>query len=197
MADKVIVVTGIPGVGKTTVLKEVANLIGKNEKETGFVTYSSIMVEIATKEGYIVSRDDLRHLSIKKQKTLQQKAAKKIAEISKDKKIQVIDTHMIIRTDIGYWVGLPQNVLKIIKPDLFVLIEAEPNEILSRRHKDNSRRRDEILQSEINEEISYSRSVAATCATFAGSPIKSFKNPEGEQVKVAKQLMDLIWKRDE
>lgn len=197
MADKVIVVTGIPGVGKTTVLKEVANLIEKNEKETGFVTYSSIMVEIATKEGYIVSRDDLRHLSIKTQKTLQQKAAKKIAEISKDKKIQVIDTHMIIRTDIGYWVGLPQNVLKIIKPDLFVLIEAEPNEILSRRRKDNSRRRDEILQSEINEEIAYSRSVAATCATFAGSPIKSLKNPEGEQVKVAKQLMDLIWKRDE
>ncbi len=197
MADKVIVVTGIPGVGKTTVLNEVANLIEKNEKETGFVTYSSIMVEIATKEGYIVSRDDLRHLSIKTQKTLQQKAAKKIAEISKDKKIQVIDTHMIIRTDIGYWVGLPQNVLKIIKPDLFVLIEAEPNEILSRRRKDNSRRRDEILQSEISEEIAYSRSVAATCATFTGSPIKSFKNPEGEQVKVAKQLMDLIWKRDE
>ena len=197
MADKVIVVTGIPGVGKTTVLKEVANLIGKNEKETGFVTYSSIMVEIATKEGYIVNRDDLRHLSIKTQKTLQQKAAEKIAEISKDKKILVIDTHMIIRTAIGYWVGLPQNVLKITKPDLFVLIEAEPNEILSRRSKDDSRRRDEVLQTEINEEIAYSRSVAATCATFTGSPIKSFKNPQGEQVKVAKQLMDLIWKSDE
>jgi adenylate kinase len=197
MADKVIVVTGIPGVGKTTVLKEVANLIGKNEKETGFVTYSSIMVEIATKEGYIVNRDDLRHLSIKTQKTLQQKAAKKIAEISKDKKILVIDTHMIIRTAIGYWVGLPQNVLKIIKPDLFVLIEAEPNEILSRRRKDDSRRRDEVLQSEINEEIAYSRSVASTCASFTGSPINSFKNPQGEQVKVAKQLMDLIWKSDE
>ena len=197
MVDKVIVVTGIPGVGKTTVIKEAANLIGKNEKEIGFVTYSSIMIEIATEEGYIVNRDDLRHLSIKTQKTLQQKAAKKIAEISKDKKIQVIDTHMIIRTDIGYWVGLPQNVLTIIKPDLFVLIEAEPNEILSRRRKDYSRRRDEVIQSEINEEIDYSRSVAATCATFTGSPIKSFKNPQGEQVKVAKQLMDLIWKSDE
>jgi len=197
MADNVIVVTGIPGVGKTTVLKEVANLIGKNEKETGFVTYSSIMIEIATEKGYIVNRDDLRHLSIKTQKTLQQKAAKKIAEISKDKKIQVIDTHMIIRTDIGYWVGLPQNVLKIIKPDLFVLIEAEPNEILSRRSKDDSRKRDEVLQSEINEEIAYSRSVAATCATFTGSPIKSFKNPQGEQVKVAKQLVNLIWKSDQ
>lgn len=197
MVDKVIVVTGIPGVGKTTVIKEAANLIGKNEKEIGFVTYSSIMIEIATEEGYIVNRDDLRHLSIKTQKTLQQKAAKKIAKISKDKKIQVIDTHMIIRTDIGYWVGLPQNVLTIIKPDLFVLIEAEPNEILSRRRKDYSRRRDEVLQSEINEEIDYSRSVAATCATFTGSPIKSFKNPQGEQVKVAKQLMDLIWKSDE
>jgi adenylate kinase len=197
MADKVIVVTGIPGVGKTTVLKEVSNLIGKNEKEIGFVTYSSIMIEIATEEGYIVNRDDLRHLSIKTQKTLQQKAAKKIAEISKDKKIQVIDTHMIIRTDLGYWVGLPQNVLEIIKPDLFVLIEAEPNEILSRRRKDDSRSRDEVLQSEINEEIDYSRSVAATCATFTGSPIKCFKNPQGEQVKAAKHLMDLIWKSDE
>lgn len=197
MAEKVIVVTGIPGVGKTTVLKEVANLIGKNEKGIGFVTYSSIMVEIATREGYIVNRDDLRHLSIKTQKILQEKAAKQIAEISKDKIIQVIDTHMIIRTDIGYWVGLPQNVLKLIKPDLFILIEAEPNEILSRRRKDESRKRDEVLQTEINEEIAYSRSVAASCATFTGSPIKSFKNPQGEQVKVAKQLINLILKSDE
>ncbi len=196
MSKKVIVVTGIPGVGKTTVLNEVANLIGENEKDVGFVTYSSLMVEIATSEGFIVNIDDLRHLSIDTQKILQEKAAKKIAEFSKDIIIQIIDTHMIIRTDIGYWVGLPLNVLKLIKPDLFILLEAETDEILSRRRKDESRKRDEVLRSEIDEEIAYSRSVAASCATFTGAPIKSFKNPQGEQVKVAKQLVNLIWKSD-
>jgi len=194
---KVIVVTGIPGVGKTTVLKEVANLIGEKEKKVGFVTYSSIMIDIATSEGFIVNRDDLRHLSIETQKILQEKAAKKIAEISKDDALQVVDTHMVIRTDIGYWVGLPLNVLKLIKPDLFILIEAEPDEILSRRRKDESRRRDEVLRSEIDEELAFSRSVAASCATLIGSPVKSFKNPQGEQVNVAKQLVNLIWKSDQ
>jgi adenylate kinase len=197
MVEKVIVVTGIPGVGKTTVLKEFAKIIGNHKKEIGFVTYSSIMVEIATNEGFIVNRDDLRHLSIETQKAIQEKAAKRIAEMSKDKIIQIIDTHMIIRTNIGYWAGLPLNVLKLVKPDLFILIEAEPDEILSRRRKDDSRRRDEVLQSEIDEELAYSRSVAASCATYTGSPIKSLKNPQGEQIKVAKQLMNLIWKSDE
>ncbi|HEC94388.1 MAG TPA: AAA family ATPase, partial [Thermoplasmatales archaeon] len=58
----VIVVTGIPGVGKTTVMKKAAE--GMNIR---FVTFGTVMIEIAQRLGLARDRDEMRKLSLKKQ----------------------------------------------------------------------------------------------------------------------------------
>jgi adenylate kinase len=104
----------------------------------------------------------------------------------------IIDTHMIIKTPEGYWAGLPLNTLHFLNPDNLVLIEAEPSEVLHRRFKDKTRRRDPALEQEIVEEFSFSRLVAASCAVVTGASIKIVENNDGKVVEAAKEILGLL-----
>ena len=59
----VIVVTGIPGVGKTTVMKKAAEGINVE-----FVTFGTIMEEIAKEMKLVKDRDEMRKLTLDQQK---------------------------------------------------------------------------------------------------------------------------------
>ena len=187
---KLIVVTGVPGTGKTTICRELEKITGKNVK---IVNFGTVMVELAKKMGKDLHRDDIRKHSLDFQSKLQIEAAKEIA--SKAEKFNgtlIVDTHMVIRTQEGYWAGLPYKVLQILKPDMFILIEAEPKEILERRFKDADRKRDKVLKKEITEELSFSRLFAASCASITGAPIKIVKNPHGKQIEAAKEISRVL-----
>lgn len=192
MRGRIIIVTGIPGVGKTAVLDELQRLAEQEGKRLTLINYASVMLDIARQEGRVLERDEMRHMSIALQKELQAKAADRIAEsIGRDGTV-VIDTHMIVRTGLGYWAGLPSNVLNRLRPSLLVLLEAKPREILLRRAKDRSRVRDRVLVDEIRTEIELSRSVAAACATLTGAPVRMVMNSQGRLVETAEQLLKLI-----
>ena len=62
----VIVVTGIPGVGKTTVMKKAT--VGMDIE---FVTFGTVMIDIAIKMGLVKDRDEMRKLTLEQQKDLQ------------------------------------------------------------------------------------------------------------------------------
>lgn len=192
MGGGVVVVTGIPGVGKTAVLDELLRLAEKEGKRLRLINYASVMLDIARHEGLVLERDGMRHMSIKTQKELQAKAADRIAESLGGEGTAIIDTHMIVRTDLGYWAGLPMNVLNRLHPSLLVLVEAKPREILVRRIKDRSRARDRVVIEEIKTEMEMSRSVAAACATLTGAPVKVVMNPQGKLADTAEQLLRLI-----
>lgn len=192
MKRTVIIITGIPGVGKTTVLRELEKLAELEKLKITTVNYGSMMLEANKLLRKDLERDDLRHASIRLQKRLQDAAATEI-----DKKIDglntvVIDTHMIIRTDVGYWPGLPLTVLEKLKPDLLVLIEADPQEIVTRRTKDRTRIRDKVATEEIKEEIEFARLIAASCSTLTGAPVKIVENPAKKAAKVAKEILDIL-----
>ena len=51
-------------------------------------------------------------------------------------------THCTINTPAGFLPGLPIWVLEQLQPDLFILIEAHPDEIIYRRSNDETRSRD-------------------------------------------------------
>ena len=123
---KLVVLTGIPGSGSTTVL-------GKALEEVDYVhlNYGDIMTEIAIKENIVQDRDALRKLSAETQKEIQAKAAKEIKERSEKDNV-IVDTHCTINTPSGFLPGLPIWVLEELKPDLFILIEADPDEIIFR-----------------------------------------------------------------
>lgn len=192
MRGKVMIVAGIPGVGKTTVLDELLKIAGQVDKELTIINYASVMLEIARREGKTLKRDELRHAPIELQRDLQAKAAEEIAKKIANLSTVIIDTHMIISTNDGYWGGLPSNVLEKLRPSLLVLLEADPREILFRRVKNKTRVRDKTLVKEVTDEMAFSRSVAASCSTLTGAPVKILENPAGKQVEVAKRLIEFL-----
>ncbi|MFQ5999775.1 MAG: adenylate kinase [Candidatus Bathyarchaeia archaeon] len=190
---RVIVVTGIPGTGKTTVCKELAKLAKHIGRKVEVMNYGTVMVELSHKSGKSLHRDELRKSGLAFQRNLQAEAAKIISEKAAEVEGDVIvDTHMSIKTVDGYWAGLPSHVLQLLNPDMFILVEAEPNEVLSRRLKDVTRKRDKVLEGEVTEEILFSRLMAAACAVLTGASVKIVKNPAGEQVKAAKEVLKLL-----
>ncbi len=92
----VIVVTGIPGVGKTTVMKKAAEGM-----DIEFVTFGTIMIDIAKEIGLVKDRDEMRKLTLDQQRDLQIRAAEKAGGM----KNVVVDTHCTIKTPKGYMPG--------------------------------------------------------------------------------------------
>jgi adenylate kinase len=190
---RVIIVTGIPGTGKTTVCDEVVKLAERTGKKVEVINYGSVMVELSRKSGKSLHRDELRKSGLTFQRNLQAEAAKTISEkTNKAHGDLIVDTHMSIKTVDGYWAGLPFHVLQILNPEMFILVEAEPHEVLSRRLKDKTRKRDKAMESEISEEILFSRLMAAACAVLTGASVKIVGNPSGKQAEAAEEILKLL-----
>jgi adenylate kinase len=191
--NRVVVVTGIPGTGKTTVCNEALKLAEQTQGKFQVINYGSIMVELSRKRGKSLHRDELRRSGLAFQRNLQAEAAKiiskKTGEVGGD---LIVDTHMSIKTANGYLAGLPFHVLQILNPDMFVLVEAEPHEILSRRFRDKTRKRDKAMEGEIMEEILFSRLMAVACAVLTGASVKIVRNSAGKQADAAKEVLELL-----
>ncbi len=185
------VVTGIPGVGKTTVLNELQDLARQNAFNLTVLNYGTIMNEIMRELGKDLHRDEMRKQNIARQKKAQDLAANEIANRAGEG-TAVIDTHMFIRTSSGMWAGLPQNVIEKLKPRLFVLVEADPGQIAARRMGDVERKRDQALGEEIAFDLEWSRATAAASALLTGSPVKVIRNDTGRQKQAAHELFETI-----
>lgn len=190
---RVVVVTGIPGTGKTTICNEVQKLAEQTQKRVQVVNYGSIMVELSHNRGKTIHRDEIRRSGQIFQRDLQADAAKIISKKAGEVEGHlIVDTHMSIRTASGYLAGLPFHVLQLLKPTIFVLVEAQPTEILSRRLKGKTRERDKVMEDEINEEILFSRLTAVVCGVLTGASVKMIRNPNGKQAKAAEEVLKLL-----
>lgn len=174
--NKRIVVVGIPGVGKTSLLAKMAQVLNDKKRSVTVTSFGTIMFEIAKQQG-IKDRDDLRKLSISEQRKLQKAAATKISQMTQQ--IVIIDTHAFVRSQEGYYPGLPSHVLDIIKPTNLVSVVARPEEIFSRRIKDNTRNRDKVNILDIKKELAVQSGMMSACSVLTGSPIKHIQNGEG------------------
>jgi len=159
----VIVVTGIPGVGKTTVMKNAAKGI-----DIKFVTFGTVMAEIAKETGLVNDRDEMRRLTLEQQKDLQVKSAEKVASMGN----VILDTHCTIKTPKGYMPGLPEWVIKKLNPTAIVVVEADPDEIYNRRANDPTRNRDPDSKEQIAEHQMINRAAAMAYAALTGSTVK-------------------------
>lgn len=124
-----IILLAVPGAGKTTIIQFVQKL----RPHIKTIVYGDIMLEIAQSHTTVRNRDDLRKLPISQQKQIQHEAAHHIAAIEGD---VIIDTHASVKTPVGYWSGLPADIIKELGPDLIVLLEFSPDVVMNRRHKD-------------------------------------------------------------
>ncbi len=186
---KRIIVVGIPGVGKTTVVSNVKNSLEQTGIKTNLAEFGKIMLEEAKKMN-IQNRDEIRRLSIEDQKRLQNLAATKISQIYSD--VVIIDTHLFINTKEGYYPGLPAHLLNNIKPTHLILIIANPEEIYHRRQNDSTRVRDIISLDSIKNEIDVSKMLISCCSIISGAPFKILANREGSLTECTQKMVSLI-----
>ena len=187
--NKRIIVVGIPGVGKTTIVSEVKKSLEQLGIKTTLAEFGKIMLEEA-KRVNIKNRDEIRRLQIEDQKNLQRLAATRISEIISE--IVIIDTHLFITTFEGYYPGLPLDLLNVLKPSNLVLIIAKPEEIYHRRQNDSSRDRDIISIESIQNEIDVSKMLISSCSVISGAPFKIVHNNENHLEHSTKKLINLI-----
>ena len=185
--SKRIIIVGIPGVGKTTIVSKVLEALKAKKISASVSIFGTIMFEEAKKTG-IKNRDELRKLSVPEQKELQSMTARKIASITDD--VIIVDTHAFISTKAGFYPGLPHNVLEILMPDIFIMITARPEEIYNRRMKDTTRDRDIVSIDGIKKELDVTSAMLATCSILCGSPIKMVLNSEGKVDEAAKSIVN-------
>jgi adenylate kinase len=191
--DKTVIVTGIPGTGKTTVCNFVEKLARDLGVRTSVINYGTVMLEILRKQGITMERDSMRKDNVATQRRLQREVAETVAEKIKHLSgLKIIDTHMAIKTPEGYLPGLPSRNLELLKPELLVLVEAQPKEISSRRTKDANRKRDIAIEDTVKEELLFSRLMAGACAVYTSAPVKIVINSEGKQEEAAKDILSAL-----
>jgi adenylate kinase len=184
-------VTGIPGVGKTTVLNEMKDIAKQNRFNLTVLNYGTIMNEIMRELGHEMHRDEMREQDIEAQRKVQELAANEIVNRAGQGTI-VVDTHMFVRTATGMWAGLPANVLQKLGPRLLVLVEADPEQITARRRGETDRKRDQTMAEDIGFDLEWSRATAAASAVTTGAPVKVIRNDAGRQKQAAQELFDTI-----
>jgi adenylate kinase len=187
--SKKVVIVGIPGVGKTTLVSKVVEILHQNNKSVSVVSFGTEMFEESKKLG-VKDRDELRKLPVEKQQNLQKMAAESIAK--KNDNVVIIDTHAFISTSSGFYPGLPDYVLKIIKPANFISVSARPEEIYNRRMKDETRSRDIVSIDVIKKELSVQEAMLSTCSVLSGSPMKPILNSEGKIEEAAISVINAI-----
>ena len=183
---KLVVLTGIPGSGSTTVLNKALE-----EVDYVHLNYGDIMTELAIEKEIVDNRDALRKLPAETQKEIQAKAAKRIKERSEKDNV-IVDTHCTINTPAGFLPGLPIWVLEELQPDLFVMVEANPDEIIYRRMNDDTRSRDVEKASNIQLHQEMNRAASMAYATLTGATVKIIYNHDNHLPQTISKLVDVL-----
>lgn len=186
---KRVVITGVPGVGKTTVIDGAKEKLEEEGISYASINFGTCMFEVACEQGKVKNRDEMRKLEQSEQKTLQKTAAQLIARIQEN---VIVDTHCTVSTPGGYLPGLPSWVLEELKPDIIVLVETDEDQILKRRLSDTSRDRDMEGYMSIKEHQDYNRYMAASYSMLTGCTVKIVRNLDFLLERAIEEMMTIL-----
>jgi adenylate kinase len=186
--NKRAIIVGIPGVGKTTVITRANEMLSQKHKAE-VVVFGTVMFEEAKSMG-LKNRDEMRIMPIEDQRRLQEMAAQRITEMKED--IVLIDTHLFINTEEGYYPGLPMRLLNIMNPTNMIMVAADPIEIAERRKTDQTRQRDVASAENIQKELDISRIMVASCSILTGAPFAIIMNNDGQIGEAAANIARIL-----
>jgi|ETNmetMinimDraft_2_1059921.scaffolds.fasta_scaffold06225_6 adenylate kinase len=186
MKNRIIALTGVPGSGKTTVLKKALSMTSN----VSVVNFADVMLGVGEELGLGSDHDAIRKQPLDVQKELQKKAAKKIAKDASG--ITIVDTHATIKTKDGYLPGLPQWVLSVLNPSTIVIVEASSKDINLRRQMDKSRSRDDDGEVGIELHQELNRAISLAYAAASGATVKIIINEQNKLEEASKTLLDLL-----
>ena len=181
-----IIVMGLPGAGKTTVLNGAVSGL-----DLKVLNYGDLMFEIAKRDKVVKDRDEMRNLPLKKQKAIQDEAASKLSEMQGK---VVLDTHCSIHTPTGYMPGLPYEQLRKLKVDYPVFVSAPAKDILGRRQRDTTRKRDVVSIEDIERDISVNISYLCAYSALSGAAASIIMNSDGRLDEAVDKLREIIKK---
>jgi adenylate kinase len=164
-----IVVLAVPGGGKTTIMRYVQ----MKKPDVTIVNFGDYMFKAAQELYGVKDRDEMRKkLPPEDYIKLQEIAAREISNIPGD---VLIDTHASIKIGGGYYPGLPDDIVKLMKPHYLILFEFNPDVVLSRRMKDMGgvrTGRDVETPEEIEQQQQVNRLFAAAAANAARAVLR-------------------------
>ena len=174
-----IIALGVPGAGKTTVLKSL-------KSDYQVVNYGDLMLEIEKKEFGIKDRDEMRKLPIEKQK----KAQKLVAQVlAKMKGRIILDTHCSVATPSGYYPGLPFQFLRLWDVEALVYVTATADELKARRLNDPTRKRD-VDDIELHDKMNLG--YLAAYSAFTGAPAVVIFNRNGKLEEAVARFQSIL-----
>lgn len=188
----IVIVTGIPGVGKTTVINTAVDIVKQKHGEDVLVlNFGTEMFEVASKAGQVKDRDEMRKMPTAQQRENQRLAGQSIAKKARKARV-IVDTHTLIQTNNGYLIGLPEWVVREIQPKTVVLVEADSEKIAGRRNSDPTRARDAQAISDIQIHQEMCRAAAVSVGTLTGATVRRIINHEGKVEEAAVELAQTI-----
>jgi adenylate kinase len=169
----IIIVTGTPGAGKTTIVNAL-----RDEKRYSVVAIGALMQEIAGKKVLTKNRDEIRYLSNSQITGLRTATFKQIAAMDGN---VVVDTHASIAEHGRYVPGLPFYAMKLLKKTrALVYFDSTAEDIIARRSTDKSRRREAQETWEIDNQRIINISTLSYYAAYLNIPLYIISNKQGE-----------------
>lgn len=188
-----VIVAALPGSGKTTIME----LVKKKLPRVRIVNIGDMIRKIAMKRLKIRDRDELRkRLTIEQQREFQEHTAREISRMKA--KDMIIDTHTSVKTPRGFFPGLSEVTAHLIKPDVIVLLEYNPKDIIKRRKEDKTRKRDADSAEMLEEHQQSSRQFAFEAAEHIEAAVKIVdlrypqKKPFDHTKKAAEEIVKLF-----
>jgi adenylate kinase len=188
---KTVIIVGVPGVGKSTIISNATSTLQKKGTRLSTVVFGSVMFDEAKKLG-INDRDQIRKQTVDVQQRLQNMTADHITSLND--LLVIVDTHLFIKTQSGYYPGLPMNLILKLNPERLILITANPEEILNRRKNDSTRTRDLISDDEIKRDIEVSLSMISSLSILTGAPFEIIHNHDNMIDSATSLLVELLEK---
>jgi adenylate kinase len=188
----VVILTGVPASGGTTVTRKAIERLEAQGQPLKMVTYSDVMLDEALQRGWVTIRDDIRKLDPARQRDLQKTAARTISKMATTP--LVVDTHATVRTPRGYLPGLPTWVLDELEPELILIVETAPREIIRRRNADKSRQRDAQDTTGVQEHQEVNKAICMAYAAHTGATVKILQNPDGKLDEAVAELVATLQK---
>jgi adenylate kinase len=190
VSERVVVVTGVPGSGKSTVIDGALRRLRELGVDYRVLNYGDVMLELMREEG-IRDRDDMRKVSTDRYREIQREAGRRIAKEAEQRPV-IVDTHCLIKKPEGYYPGLPRWVLEELRPESIIIVEATPGEIAGRRTRDTTRRRDRELMEEIEEHQLMNRATAVAYAAISGATVRIIQNRDKGLKRAVDEMVEAL-----
>ena len=173
---------GVPGVGKTSLSRSAARALGYS-----YVNYGELMLEVAMSSNLASNQEEMFKLESDVQHSIWKGAAIKIEKMKNFSMKILIDLHGVDQSDIGYIISLP---IEIISPELIVVVESSYEDIIMRRHSDESRIRSIENMKSVKEHMEILRVTMLAYSVIYGSYITFLDNYDFE--KSLKELKEIL-----